>query len=303
MSGKTKLVMLIINKYHKRPFPKILLENIRYWIRYYKLYYKNNKVIKTAVFYPQYPSKRSVLYKIFGILNYNRTNNPNTQFDIVINWQDTTFQKKYNILNELKNKYKVINYHCTDISKKYVDKIHRKIFGYNTTIDPKTYRGKAVKKSDYNAQHDGHIIECPVKTIDKDFIYQKLIDNKFDNTMVEDIRTPIFNGYIPLVYLKYKPLDKRFGSFLTGHYAIKDTSIRQPEEVYTKDEISHINNFSKAIGLDYGELDILRDRQDGKIYIIDVNNTPTGPSHLSKAVKEKVLNTLSETFKKAFLES
>jgi len=31
------------------------------------------------------------------------------------------------------------------------------------------------------------------------------------------------------------------------------------------------------MALDYGELDVLRNKNDGKIYIVDVNNTPQGP--------------------------
>jgi hypothetical protein len=32
------------------------------------------------------------------------------------------------------------------------------------------------------------------------------------------------------------------------------------------------------IGLDFGELDLLRDRADGRIYVVDVNPTVNGPT-------------------------
>ena len=32
----------------------------------------------------------------------------------------------------------------------------------------------------------------------------------------------------------------------------------------------------REMGLDYGELDVLRDREDGRLYILDVNDTPSG---------------------------
>ena len=294
--------MLIINKYKKgRPFPKVLLENVIYWLRYYRLYYKHKKNIKTALFYPHYPSKRAVLYKIFGILDYNRTNNPGTHYDVVINWQDATFRKHDAVLEKIAGEQRIINYYCTDISKKNVDRIHQDVFGYATSVNPITYKGKCVKKSDYNAQHDGVIIDTPVKEAPEGFIYQKIINNKFDNTIVEDIRTPVFDDEIPLVYLKYKPVDKRFGSFLTGHHAVKETSVKKPEDIFSSKELQQIKAFTKGIGMDYGELDILRDRDDGKIYIIDVNNTPTGPSHLSTSTKNEVLLKLAKSFRKAFL--
>ncbi len=294
--------MLIINKYKKeRPFPKVLLENVIYWLRYYRLYYKHKKNIKTALFYPHYPSKRAVLYKIFGILDYNRTNNPGTHYDVVINWQDATFRKNDAVLEKIAGEQRIINYYCTDISKKNVDRIHQDVFGYATSVNPITYKGKCVKKSDYNAQHDGVIIDTPVKEAPEGFIYQKIINNKFDNTIVEDIRTPVFDDEIPLVYLKYKPVDKRFGSFLTGHHAVKETSVKKPEDIFSSKELQQIKAFTKGIGMDYGELDILRDRDDGKIYIIDVNNTPTGPSHLPTSTKNEVLLKLAKSFSKAFL--
>jgi hypothetical protein len=31
------------------------------------------------------------------------------------------------------------------------------------------------------------------------------------------------------------------------------------------------------MGLDYGELDVLRDADDGRLYVVDVNTTPFGP--------------------------
>jgi hypothetical protein len=33
---------------------------------------------------------------------------------------------------------------------------------------------------------------------------------------------------------------------------------------------------ARKMGIDYGEFDILRDK-DGRIYVVDVNNTPWGP--------------------------
>lgn len=37
----------------------------------------------------------------------------------------------------------------------------------------------------------------------------------------------------------------------------------------------------RALGLDYGELDVLRDVEDGKLYVVDVNNTPWAPPIIS----------------------
>ena len=55
--------------------------------------------------------------------------------------------------------------------------------------------------------------------------------------------------------------------------------------------------FCRRMGLDYGELDMLRDREDGRLYIVDVNNTPFGPPHgLPKAHAADAVRTLAENF-------
>ena len=87
------------------PLPKRLLEDIIFRFRYLRLYFKNNRKVRTFLFYPQYPSKRSVLYKIFGLMDYNRTNNPVLKYDYVINWQHATFRKEIPFLEELDKKF------------------------------------------------------------------------------------------------------------------------------------------------------------------------------------------------------
>jgi len=45
----------------------------------------------------------------------------------------------------------------------------------------------------------------------------------------------------------------------------------------SEQECQDIIMYCRRIGLEYGEIDILRSDEDGKIYIIDVNNTPWWP--------------------------
>jgi hypothetical protein len=74
------------------------------------------------------------------------------------------------------------------------------------------------------------------------------------------------------------------------------------EEALSADEISNIGKFARSIGLDYGELDVLRDRDDGRIYIVDANKTPTGPSfRLPSAELRRAVNILAQVFSDEFL--
>jgi hypothetical protein len=289
-------IMFVINKYRDdMPFPKRLLEDIIFKIRYIVLFFSNNRKIRTFLFYPQYPSKRSVLHKIVGLLNYNRTNNPEMKFDYVINWQDKTFRKDIPFLNELNKKKHVINLSCNDISKKYIDIVFNSVFGYCTEVDPHTYKGFCVKKNNINALHDGELVECPINNPDDNYIYQKLINNTYGDDLVQDYRTPVIKGNIPIVYLKRRPL--------SGRFARENTTSRigDPNEVFSNDEKIKIKEFCEKLNLEFGDLDVLRDNDDRKIYIVDVNNTAHGPSQLTKKEKKRALEILTNEFKKAFL--
>ena len=75
----------------------------------------------------------------------------------------------------------------------------------------------------------------------------------------------------PLAYVKFRRRQERFQN--VGTKALLVT----PADVLTSDEVDLCRRFCIHIGLDYGELDVIRDRKSGRIYIIDANNTPAGP--------------------------
>ena len=52
-------------------------------------------------------------------------------------------------------------------------------------------------------------------------------------------------------------------------------------------ELDRIEAFTRRMGLDWGGLDILRDRDDGRLYIVDVNKTDLGPV-ISLSWRDKV---------------
>jgi glutathione synthase/RimK-type ligase-like ATP-grasp enzyme len=122
-------------------------------------------------------------------------------------------------------------------------------------------------------------------------VYQRLIDNRCSQDLVEDIRLPFVCGAIPLVYVKRRPLARRFKNLTTA-----DTVVR-PEAVLSADEIASIRRFCDIMGLDYGELDVLRDRGNGRIYIVDANKTPYGPSRvLSVREAVKAMQIIADAF-------
>lgn len=251
----------------------------------------------TLLFFPDRPVPSSVVNKLCARLGYKVITHPERRFDVAIKYRDNTFFEN-DMLKALQTG-RIINKNITDISKKNVDRIFKSVFGYSTIIDPLTFHGHAVEKSDQNATHDGRIIECPISPtcFRTECIYQKVLNNRAENDMVLDYR-PVIHGYnIPLVYLKYRPEKTRFSN--TNHHV----EMASPDQIFTIYEQRKMITFAQKMGIDYGEFDILRDKNDGRIYITDANITPWGPPNgLSREDKIRAVELLAETFEELVKE-
>ena len=163
----------------------------------------------------------------------------------------------------------VFNFACLDISKSRVADIFETVFGYPLAIDPQTHRGPAVAKSEVNSLHDGRVVECPCDPL-PGLVYQRLIDTS-DGASLCDLRTPCVGGRPVLVLEKRRPANKLF--------SVHNRRVRllSPDNVFSSAELTSIGAFCGMFGLDWGSLDILRDRISGRIYIVDVNKTDVGP--------------------------
>ncbi|MCL4309917.1 MAG: hypothetical protein M0Z32_04860 [Actinomycetota bacterium] len=264
---------------------------IPYKISYFRVRSKKDHDSKTVLFYPEKPVSFHVIYKICHILGYKITNNVNARADLVIKFEDKTFSPVDNILFRISESNKILNLRCDDISKEKVDRIFKHVFGYGLCIDPEKHENY-VRKSNYNGKHDGVIIAEPTKP-ETGFVYQLLINNRH-GSHVKDMRAPIINGEIPFILLKYNSIEDRFGH-------MKESVMAEAGAEFNPMEINKILEFTSMMGLDIGALDILRDRDSGKIYIVDVNNTPYGPAgHRSDIGFKKALTTLAESFKENY---
>jgi hypothetical protein len=72
------------------------------------------------------------------------------------------------------------------------------------------------------------------------------------------------------VFLKRRQVTKRFLNTNT------EVLLRRPEEVFTAAELDQIGAFTREIGLQWGGVDVLRDK-DGSLHIVDANKTDMGP--------------------------
>jgi hypothetical protein len=240
------------------------------------------------------PAENSILAELCQHLGYRITNNPSAPFDVAFKYFDATFftldllEVLESILDD------VINVRSLDISKYTIGVVFRNIFGYPLNLDPCQHNGQILKKSNINALCDGEIITTPItkNECDQDAAYQKLIDNTIPETdEVMDYSVPIHNGMIPLVYQKYRPLGTRF------HSANTRVEMKETTDIFTPEEITNLIQFAQKIGLEYGDLDVLRDRQNGKIYIVDANNTPWDSTAIfNEEEKQNLFERLSQTF-------
>jgi len=192
---------------------------------------------------------------------------------------------------------KTLNGKCNDISKSHVAETFRTVFGYDLSLDPSQATTPFLEKGEENGIHDARIHQTPIPAV-PGRVYQKLIDNRTDDGTVLDYRCPSVFGDIPLVFLKERPINKRFANLNTR------VRIASAAECFSEEERAQIKSFCAAMQLDWGGLDILRDAGDGRIYIVDVNKTDMGPP-LALPIKEKLsaVKTLGQALRDALMES
>lgn len=281
----------ILNNYYPErvSFFEALGKELRYMVACVRSLLKHHGCIKRLLTYPELPGSKSIIFKIAKHKGWAMTNNPKKKIVLALAWQDRTLRDDFPILHELNNKLPVLNLHCNNILKTYVDDFFYEVFGYKTRIDPMLHHGVAVCKSEMNATHSGEIVDCPVAKVKDSCIYQIVINNRDENGRYEDIRVPVAGNTIPFIYIKLKEPESRFET------KASQVLLKEPDALLSADEQHKILRFSQIIGLQFGEVDVLRNRDDGRIYIVDVNNTPYGPpANLDEEGRQTAITKLSE---------
>jgi hypothetical protein len=189
--------------------------------------------------------------------------------DVIMHFEDATYGDAHAPLASQSTTY--VNFGCRDVSKTAVARAFEAAFGYPLALDPRTHHGPAVEKCELNGAHDGRIVQCPCEPREG-WVYQRVIDNgAADADLVEDFRTPTIGGKPVCVFIKRRRLKERFANANT------ESELRTPGECFSPAEIERICDFCARMNLEWGGLDILRDRADGRLYIVDANKTDMGP--------------------------
>ena len=216
--------------------------------------------------------------------------------DVVMHFEDATFSPNLPP-DSARTNAKLVNFRCTDVSKSKVAELNQGVFGRSLRVDPSQHHGQAVEKSEINGAHDGRIVNCPIEA-QPGRVYQRLVDNRGPNLdVVDDLRTVVVGARPVVVFIKRRPVTKRFQN------TNSEVLLRMPEEVFSAEEIERVSAFADGLGLDCGGLDVLRERSDGTLYIVDANKTDMGPP-IALPISEKMQATrlLATAFRKFALE-
>jgi hypothetical protein len=219
---------------------------------------------------PQTPKRPYLHWKLARLCGFRFTQAPDPSAELAIRFDDATWSVREN--QELfPNTARIVNGGCTDISKTRVGRVFETIFGYSCELDPLTHTGDLVVKSNANAAHDGRVLTGPLAERDPRFSYQRVIDNEVAPGVVEDLRICVIGDEIPYLLRKRRPVFRRFENYTHR------TDALDPKGVFSDEELRQLSAFAREFGLDLGEMDVLRDRKSGLIYVLDVNTTPHSP--------------------------
>jgi hypothetical protein len=177
------------------------------------------------------------------------------------------------------------NFGVGDVSKTHVAHVCEEVFGYPFVVDPTTYEGPAVEKSEGNGLHDGRIVHCPAPALPGK-TYQRLIRTADETGMARDLRTLCIGRKPVVVFDKRKPPGESFS------IQNKSVAVRTPDEVFSPQDIAQIEAFCAAMRLDWGGIDVLREAETGRLFVVDVNKTDTGPAVILSWADRKKATTL-----------
>lgn len=221
----------------------------------------------TIAFYPDKPRPWYFIWPVMHVAGAKIIEDTGAA-DIVFHFDDTT--QTANPAPHTKPGATLVNFACEDVSKSRVAEAWARAAGYDLSVDPRTFEGPMVEKSELNASHDGRVIEGPMEPLPGK-TYQRLVDNEIEGGLVEDLRCCIVGGKPTVSFRKRRPLERRF---LNEN---AEVLLDQPGNCYSSDELAVIEAFCDDIGLDWGGVDVLRDRSSGRLYIVDANKTDMGP--------------------------
>lgn len=226
-------------------------------------------------------------WKIFRLLGLEVIQDPRARATLrYAHYSDTTRSEKPGL-----------NGRCVDISKSRVAEAFAHTFGYALAIDPVRHTGRLVRKSEDNAVHDGVVLQGPLPKAEPGFSYQRLLDGRDEDGLWTDLRPCVIGEEIPFVYIKKRPA--------TLMFANEGNRVRSvpADAVFSAEEQAMLLAFCRRIGLDLGELDVIRNAGDGRLYVVDAASTPHSPGDAYIGLGGlRCMLAAADSFRRQFLE-
>jgi len=229
---------------------------------------------KTVYAYPQRPSATYVLGALCAMSRCRLCDDLAHPHDVMLKFDASTYSEPAMIWKGFPDAKRAINGRCFNISKQYVETVFEQVFGYALRVDPLTYAGQVAEKNNGNGLHEVRILDCPLTpdAVREGYVHEKLLDTLLaDGSYFVEYRVAVINGCIPYVGLKHYEPEMRFKH---PHHV----DVVAPGTVLDAEEQRRLLEMASVMCLDIGDLDVMRHKGDGRIYVVDVNNTPWGPS-------------------------
>ena len=215
-------------------------------------------------FAPDAPRPWYLVWPAVQLSGLRMTTDPNDA-DLAFVFEDATFGRV-----PAGHGLPIINGRCADVSKSRVASVFEAVSGRSLGLDAQAWTGPMVAKSEKNGAHDGRVVEGPCAP-EAGLVYQRLIDTLAPDGMVEDLRCPTVDGEVAAVFLKRRPLRSRFAN------ANAEVRELDPRTALSEAERTLIHAFCREFGLEWGGVDVLREKSTGEIWIVDANKTDMGP--------------------------
>jgi hypothetical protein len=213
--------------------------------------------MKTILFYPDEIRGGRVLWAVKKA-GYLWHNDPEKPYDVFIYW---SYHRTKEPPDPIAVEHRAVNWRLFDITKSRVNDVYNDI-----NINPLTYQKQAVRKTESQGSHSGCIINCPISRMqyNPQLVYQKYIETRVGG-LYTSYRL-FYDGEVRFVAKKYKK-----SPFKSDHVLIEKY---HPLDIFTRMHLDTIQKKSIIFGLEFGEIDILRDVRDGRSYVVDINNVP-----------------------------
>jgi hypothetical protein len=250
---------------------------------------------------PDLPPAKSALSKILAIANVGIDFRADLTASVgreglIVRFRDATRDVPSPGLLAASRTRRIVNMGWRDISKRNVAVQHREVFGYDAHVDPGVHAGPIVMKPDDNCAGPVVLLDGPLACEPREgVVYQRFVA-EVDDKHSRDYRIYVFGGEIRLVRVRWWGLNPNN----LKSKCVKSVALSQGD-VFSPYEVQKIQEFCERMGCELAELDAVRDPGDGRIYVLDVTTTPSGPSRgMTQSEQVEFLRVLTEHFFDAY---